>query len=324
MHLRFPDMIAFARKPRACALAAAAAVLLAVPLAPRAALAQILPWEIVVAEIEAGHLRGFAERLAKENVLYQLHLGETRRSSLVEAAGQIDRALESLEQGSPSYSIPAPWTPELRAQLNRVDEAWGPLRSIATAGEYDYFKVTRRFMPAGRRETDPLLLRYFDDMTQNFIAESEKLIDLYTAECRKTGLTVCAVAETTGVNTMLIERATRLAVYLVAGIDLEANRKALKVTLDAYQKRRKANEKSQFFADALNPERGVSAAAGAELLTNLRRDWDVMRKQLSMLAAGDEKNFDLRLLLTSQSRLVDKVERLTAALVRYASATYGT
>jgi hypothetical protein len=43
-----------------------------------------------------------------------------------------------------------------------------------------------------------------------------------------------------------------------------------------------------------------------------------------MLAAGDEENFDLRDLLRIHARLVAKVERLTAALVRYASFAYGT
>ena len=49
-----------------------------------------------------------------------------------------------------------------------------------------------------------------------------------------------------------------------------------------------------------------------------------METQFVILAAGDEQNFDLRRLLTTQAHLVEKVERLTAALVRYASLTYGS
>ncbi len=48
-----------------------------------------------------------------------------------------------------------------------------------------------------------------------------------------------------------------------------------------------------------------------------------MEAEFAMLAAGDEKNFDLHRLLETQSQLVAKVDRLTAALVRYASLTYG-
>jgi hypothetical protein len=317
------DSIAVTRV-RAPILAASAAVLFAASLVPSTAPAQILPWEIVVAQIETGRLRNFAERLSKQNLLYQLHLGGTRKADLVETANQIDRIIESLEQGSPSYSIPAPWTGAIREQVNRVDEAWGPLRAIATASPYNYFKVKRQFTPAEKRLKDPLLLRYFDHTTQNLIDESEKLLALYFAECQKNGLEVCAIANSTGINAMLIERATKQAVYIVAGIDLSQNRKGLEATLDEYRKRRQANEKSQFFAAALNPERSISAAAAAELLVNLRGDWDALRKEFVMLAAGDEKNFDLRPLLVSEERLVDKVERLTAALIRYASLTYGS
>jgi len=288
------------------------------------ALAQILPWEIVVAQIETGRLRVFSERLAKQNLLYQLHIGETHKLDLVATSEQVDRIIRSLEQGSASYSVPAPWTEALRLQLRRVDAAWGPVRSIATASPYDYFKVRRQFAPADRGLTDPFLLRYFEEITRKLIEESEKLLDLYYAECKKTGLEVCEIARATGINAMLIERATKQAVYVVTGIDSTEHREGLQLTLDAYQKRRQANEESQFFADALNPQRSVSSAAGAELLVNLRGDWDALRREFSILAAGDEKNFDLRRLLVSQTRLVDKVERLTAALVRYASLAYGT
>ncbi len=219
--------------------------------------------------------------------------------------------------------MPAPWTKAIREQVNRVDEAWGPLRSAATASPYDYFNVKRQFAVSEKRAADPLLLRYFDDTTQNLIAESEKLIDLYFAECLNSGLEVCPIAKASGINAMLIERATKQAVYVVAGIDVSRNREGLTATLDAYRQRRQANDKNPFFAAALNPERSVSAAAGAKLLVNLRGDWDLLRKEFSILATGDEANFDLRRLLENQANLVDKVERLTAALIRYASLTFG-
>jgi len=102
-------MLAFAStKVRARVVAGIAAALVFAPLAPTTAFAQILPWEIVVAEIETGRLRSFAERLAKQHLIHQLHLGDTPRSALLETAAQIDRILESLEKGSASYSIPAP------------------------------------------------------------------------------------------------------------------------------------------------------------------------------------------------------------------------
>jgi hypothetical protein len=284
--------------------------------------AQILPWEVTVAEIESGRLRGLASRLAKQNVLYQLRLGDVRKVDLVETASRIDRVLESLQRGSPSYSIPEPWTPELRKQLEQVDALWGPLRRIAVASAYDTVRMSSEFISPQSKRGDPLLIGYFDDLSREFVIASEQLLDTYNAECTKTGLEVCATARTSGYATMLIERAAKEAVYVVAGIDATANRKRLKQTIAGYQELRRANQQSPFFAEALNPDRGQSAKAAGELLTSLRDDWDAMQGQFVMLAAGDEENFDL--VGSVQSRLVAKVERMTAALVRYASLTYGS
>jgi propanediol dehydratase small subunit len=284
----------------------------------------LLPWEVTVAEIEAGGLRGHAQRLAKLFVLYQLHLGEVQKSDLVQTADQIDRILESLERGNPSHSVPAAWTPALREQIHRLQGVWGPLRRIAAASPYEFLRVLQEFVPAESRRADPLSLRYYDELCSDFIAETEKLLGAYHAECVKTGLEVCTTARTSGYATMLIERATKEAVYVVADVDRDENRRRLATSIEAYQELRRVNDESPFFAAALDPERGVSARAAAELLTSLRRDWDAMQSAFVVLAAGDERNFDLRHLLRTQTSLVEKVERLTAALVRYASLTYGS
>lgn len=305
---------------RARAVLTAAAVALIAGSSP----AQILPWEAAVAEIEAGRLRGLAARLSKQNLLYQLHLGGVRKQGLIETAQRIDRILESLERGVPSYSIPAPWTPEIREQLGRVDDLWGPIRRIAVASPYDQLRVSQQFVKPEARGGDPLLLRYFDLLCTDFIAETEKLIEIYDVECRKTGIEVCSTASTSGFAAMIIERAAKEAVYVVAGIDAAQNRRNLKSTIAAYLEIRRANDADPFYAAALDPERGVSAAAARELLLSLRQDWDRMQAEFTILAAGDEKNFDLRRMLETQSQLVAKVERLTAALIRYANLTYGS
>lgn len=299
-------------------------VFFAGPAPAQDSLSPILPWEVNVAEIEAGRLRGLVQRLNKQNLLYQLRLGEVRKDDIVETTRRIDRVIGSLEQGSPSYSIPAPWTPALRERVAAVDLHWGPLRRIAVASPYDTFRLSQQFVPRESRRGDPLLLRYFDDLCITLVAESEKLLDAYHAECVKTEFGVCETARTSGYAAMLIERAAKEAVSIVAGIQSEENRKRLDETIEAYAVLRKANQESPFFADALNPERGPSARAAGELLASLRRDWDDMQVQLTILEAGDVENFDLRKLLTIQSRLVAKVERMTAALVRYASLTYGS
>ncbi|MDJ0848035.1 MAG: hypothetical protein QNK04_06650 [Myxococcota bacterium] len=285
--------------------------------------AQILPWEVTVGEIEAGRIRNLAERLDRQYVMYMLRLGEVQKSDLVATATEIDRVIESLEQGKAAQSIPAPWTTGLRKQISAVDSAWGPVRKIAVASPYDQIRESQFLRPEIRRG-DPLLLRYFDDLTRELVARTEALMDAYNDECKKTGLEVCPVARTSGYAGMMIERATKEAVYVVAGIEAQESRARLAESIKAYQAFRRANDESPFFAAALDPERGVSARAAGELLSSLRQDWDSMQGEFTMLAAGDEENFDLERMLVVQARLVEKVERLTAALVRYASLTYGS
>jgi len=286
--------------------------------------AQILPWEITVAEIEAGRLRNLAERLSKQNLLYQYRLGTVRKADLIDTAEMIDRVVASLEKGSPTYSVPEPWTDAIRDQVLRVDEVWGRLRRIAVASPYEYLRVSRDFLPTADLRGDPLKVRLFDDLARELIGESEKLQELYHLECVATTVGVCDTARTSGYAAMLIERVAKQAVFIVAGIDVKANRAGLAKTVEAYHAVRRANNESAFMADALNPERGVSAQAAAELLESLRADWDSLQAELAVLEEGDEQNFDLKELLVIQDRLAAKVERLTAALVRYASLTYGS
>ena len=305
---------------RPLAVLATALIALAAGPAP----AQILPWEVTVAEIEAGHLRGLCERLSKQNLLYQFHLGEVRKSDLIETAGRIDRIIETLEKGNPSQSVPAPWTAEIAAQIRRVDGAWGPLRRIAVASPYEFIRVRREYAPTRDNRGDPLRVYYFDDLSRNLISESEKLLGLYNAECEKTGLGICPTAYSSGDAAMLIERVTKQAVNIVAGIEPKQSRQRLEDTIEAYHALRRAINESDFYAEALNPERGVSARAAGQLLASLREDWDALQVEVSILSAGDEQNFDLQRMLNIQVRLVAKVERLTAALLRFASLTYGS
>lgn len=314
-------MAAFARtREMSRAVLVAAAVCLFAGPAP----AQVLPWEVAVAEIETGRLRNLAQRLSKQNLLFQLHLGGVTKADVAATAAMIDRVLRSLENGSPSYSIPAPWNRAIREQVKEVDRAWGTLREIALARPYDYLKV-QRYVPEAVSAGDPLLLRYFDDLSLALVAESEKLLELYDAECVKTGMqAVCPAAKASGLSAMLIEKATKEAVYVVAGIDAKENRARLEETVATYQRASQANDESPFFAAALDPDRSANAKAAGQLLVSLRGDWSAMRNELSILAAGDEENFDLHRMLVVQNELVGKVERLTAALLRYASVTYGS
>lgn len=305
-------------------LSALGVALAALPALPAAA--QVVGYEISVAQIEAGRVRHLAQRLAKENLLYQLHLGGVRKSDLVDTATRLDRVIETLELGSPGYAVPAPWNEELRAQIQQLDETWGPLRQIAVASPYDYLRVSREFAGTDNAAKDPLVIRYFDTLADNVVAESEKLMGLYDAECKKSGAgaELCLTAAISGFNAMLSEMAIKQAVYIVAGIDVPENRAKLKQTMESYDRARKANEESAFFAQALSEERGEAGAFARTLLGNVRADWAEMEKEFAILSAGDEKNFDLERLLKLHSHMVGRIERFTAAMVRYANIAYGS
>ena len=298
---------------------------LLLPALPRASSGlEVIGYEISIAQTEAGRLRHLAERLAKQNLLYQLHLGDVRKSDLVETASRIDRVIETLELGSPGYAVPAPWTPALREQLKKVDQTWGPLRSIAVANPYDYLRTTRQFANAEGSMKDPLVIRYFDALASDLVRESEVLMGLYDAECKKAGASpvLCVTASTSGYSAMLSEMATKQAIYVVAGIDTEENRARLAETIEAYERGRRAVNESPFFDAAMSKERGQAGEFAQGLLESLRQDWDEMQKEFAILNAGDEKNFDLDRLLQRHALFVGRIERFTAAMVRYANIAY--
>ena len=120
-----------ARARRGALVAAALVVSIADP-----ARSQVLPWEVVVAEIEAGRIRNLAERLNKQHLLYKLRLGDVRKSHLAATAAELDRVLESLRDGNPARSIPEPLTPRIREQVVVVEDHWGPVSRIALASQH--------------------------------------------------------------------------------------------------------------------------------------------------------------------------------------------
>ncbi len=283
----------------------------------------ILPWEIAVAEVEAGRLRGLAQRLNKQNILYQLRLGDVSKDDVVKTTGEIDAILRNLEEGVPARSIPAPWTQKLAERFDKLDRSWSPIRRIALANSYEQLRRAGEFAPRVDRRRDPLLFKYFDSLIGEFVDQTDKLVMAYDDECMKAGIEICSTARTSGIAAMLIERAAKEAVYVVAGIDADEHRGKLETTIKAYRKVNADNTASEFFQVALDPNRSLSAKAAGELRGSLMRDWDLIQEQLEILSAGDEENFDLRLLLTAQDRMVNKIERLTAALVRYANLAFG-
>jgi hypothetical protein len=171
---------------------------------------------------------------------------------------------------------------------------------------------------------DPLVIRYFDNLAADLVRESETLMGKYDVECKKSGASpvLCVTASISGYSAMLSEMATKEAVYVVAGIDVDEHRKSLEEAIESYERTRVAVNESPFFEAALSRERGQAGVFAEGLLENLRTDWDEMQKQFAILDAGDEKNFDLDALLHRHDQFVGRIERFTAAMVRYANIAY--
>ncbi|MBW2274297.1 MAG: type IV pili methyl-accepting chemotaxis transducer N-terminal domain-containing protein [Deltaproteobacteria bacterium] len=285
--------------------------------------AELLPYEVGSAEGTAGRVRRLAQQLSKDNLLYQLHLGDVHKSDLVATTAQIDRNLEMLAEGSTTFGVPAPWTPEIREQVRGVHEAWQPLRAIATASPYEYLRRTRQFMAPESGLGDPLSIRYFDNLSLDLVAEAEKLIALYDQECRKTTYRLCDAAAAAGLSEMLIERSTKEAVLVFAGIDVDRNKKRLKESVAAFQRQRVANEESDLLKAALALEQGKAGEIASQLIDEIRKDWDGMRAQFDILLSGKTPDFDLYLVLKRQRRTVENIERFTIVMSRFINRNYG-
>ena len=59
----------------------------------------ILPWEANITTVEAGSLRGLAQRLNRQYLFYKVRVGNVRRADMVETAQRIDHVLLLLQKG---------------------------------------------------------------------------------------------------------------------------------------------------------------------------------------------------------------------------------
>ncbi len=280
------------------------------------------PYEIGGAQQELGHVRELAERLSKQNLLYQLHLGDETKQGLHDTAAEIDRVLELLRTGSATYTIAAPPNAAIRAQIERADKAWGPVRRLAVASPYDYLRRANEFIPRQSRYGDPLFLRAFDQMTQGLIAELDKLAALYQEECLKTDYELCGLAATHGIPMMLNERLVKELVFVYAGPggkDAVDRLRKTREDIDSYHRNASG---LGLLRDATDPSRGDAAAFVSGLWGSIEEDWGRIRPEIELALAGRVEEINLKRVLEIQPRLVRSWERLAAVLVRFTNAKY--
>jgi hypothetical protein len=289
---------------------------------PAFALAGERPYEIGGAQQELGHMRALAERLAKQNLLYQLHLADQRKQDLIDTVGEIDRILDLIRTGSATYSIAAPPNDEIREQIERVDKAWGPVRRVAVSSPYDYLRHANEFMPRRSRLGDPFFIHSFDTMTQTFIRQIERLMALYKLECEKTDYDLCEPASNHGLPMMLTERVMKELVYVYTDPENESYVKRLQTTRDAIDAANQEFGAMPIVREARDPARGDAAAFVSSLWSSIQEDWGRLRLAVDLAISGRSDEINLKRALETQDRIVETWERLIAVIVRFINAKY--
>ena len=314
---------AMARQNRLCALRTPWALLPALALLVTGPVrAGERPYEIGGAQQEIGRIRALAERLSKQNLFYQLHLADQSKQDLLDASAELDRVLELLRKGSAVYSVAAPPNPAIRAQIDQVDVAWGPVRRMATASPYDYLRRANEFMPRESRLGDPLFIQSFDRMTRALMVEVDRLMALYQKECEKTGYELCALAATHGIPIMLTERVVKELVFVYTGINRDGDADRLRETRDAIDAYYSQVRQLPLFFEVMDPARGDAAAFVSGLWGSIEEDWDRLRQKVELAISGRAEEVNIEHVLKIQARLVEEWERLDAVIVRFVNAKY--
>jgi hypothetical protein len=271
---------------------------------------------------ELGRMRALAERLVKQNLLYQLHLADQRKQDLHDTAAEMDRVLELLRTGSVTYSVAAPPNEEIRKQIDQVDDAWGPVRRVAVASPYDYLRRANEFVPRRNRLGDPFFVHSFDRMSQALIAELDRLMALYQVECQKTGYDQCEPAAAHGMPMTLTERVVKELVYVYTDPENEGYVERLRETRDAIEAHHLTLDEWAIAREARDPARGDAGAFVSGLWSSIQEDWGRLRLGVDLAISGRSDEIDLRRVLRIQARIVETWERLTVVIVRYINAKY--
>ncbi len=330
---RYPDRDRLARPPvrgphphsafEPCRPALTTIVVVALLWSAQSAASNWQPYEIGIANREAGRMRSLAERLSKQNLLYQLDLGDVQKRDMHHAVNEIDRILEQLHRGSTYYSVAGPPNEEARQQLASIENAWVPVRKLALASPYDYLRRAQQFIPPESPRGDPKVVKAFDKMAARFIREVEKLMDLYYAECVKTEYRLCDVSRRSGQPTMLAERVLKNLVFIQADLDPKRYAEQLSASIEAFDANWVGFAKAPLYQAAIEPERGEDGRFIAGLRTSIDSNWTTLRKEARLAIAGRANEVDIDPMLKAQRDLVGDFERFVAVIGRFAAGEFG-
>ncbi len=282
-------------------------------LGPRPAHPTLLDFEYEGAMKHAGRLRMLGQRLSKQNVLYQLHLADQHKLQLMETARQVDADLALLRAGDAAIGVPRPPTAELQKQVEAVEEAWLPLSQLVEASPYEYLRRSRQFMGPRDDRGDPLRILQFDRMAGQFVAEVDRLVELYRVSCHKDEWVNCDELAFFGVPEMLAERLLKEMVMLFAGVNaVSADR--VKATRDAFDAFLVTVVEIDAVKRATVPERGPTGDHVRAILRELEDSWRRLVREAELVMRGHAEEANLRRALAMQQIVVDDFQRLRVAI----------
>ncbi len=197
------------------------------------------------------------------------------------------------------------------------------LRSIATASPYEFLRRTRQFLSPEARRADPLLLRYFDDLSDDLTEQAAKLLTLYELECEKTDFPNCRAARSSGLWSMLTERMVREAVLAFAGIDEPQSRKRLAADRKLLETLLAGARQIPLIQDAMSPDRGQRGAFIVGLIDRIESNWATLILELDLVLTGNARDIDIVRLVRLERDLIAQMQRLNSTVTRYAIARFG-
>ncbi len=295
----------------------------AITLSPQPATAKWLPYEIGIANREAGRMCFLAERLDKQNLLYQLDMANLKKLDMHIAVNEFDRIFEQLKSGSAYYSVAGPPNDAARKQLDVIEKAWFPVRKLAMASPYDYLRRAQQFFPPDNPRGDPLAVKSFDKLAGDLIVAIETLMTVYYEACIKTEYGLCAVSRRSGQPTMMAERIMKNLILIHEGIDPEQNIKRLNESIKAFDDNWISFEQTDLYRRATAESRGTTGELIADLRARISASWVKLHAEAILAVGGRVNEVNLEPTLRIQRKLVDDFDRFTAILGRFAAGGLG-
>jgi hypothetical protein len=297
---------------------AIALLLLAAP-APGA----LLNYEYGAAQGQLGLIRVLAERMSKQNLLFQLHLADRQKLEMIATVETLDEAIASLRKGDPLAGIPIPPTPEIRTGIDELEAAWAPLRASALESPLDYLRRSREFMAPQDRRADPLLLLHFDKVAAKVIAATDAVAKLYDTQCRADGYTHCDLVMRQGRAEMLTERMVKQAILVFTEIDPKTTPEQLAASRDAYEAMGLTEGAQRLVEKVTAAERKGQGAHMGRLLHEINESWGRLRRRVDRVIDGSAEKDDILQAVRIQELVVSDLQHFTASVTRFARIEEG-